>query len=136
MLAVGVFDAFATACAYLASGAPRPLVWAAITGAFAAVPFLGYVAVAALALQSALHGAAASALLPLVLGCAVLLCGDKLVRPVVAREGLRLPFVWVLMACLGGFGVLGLAGLVAGPVILSLAGEMWAQRLREQDRRA
>jgi predicted PurR-regulated permease PerM len=61
----------------------------------------------------------------------VLLCGDKLVRPVIARGGLRLAFVWVLMACLGGFGVLGLAGLVVGPVILSLAREMWEHRLRE-----
>lgn len=127
MLVVGMFDAFATACAYAVAGAPRPLVWAAITGALAAVPFLGYLAVAALALQTALVAGAASALVPLVLGCVVLLCGDKLVRPVVAREGLRLPFVWVLMACLGGFEVLGLAGLVIGPVVLSLAREMWEQ---------
>ena len=37
----------------------------------------------------------------------------------VARGGMRLPFVWVLMGCIGGFGVLGLAGLVIGPVVLS-----------------
>lgn len=131
MLAVGLFDALATACAYTLAGAPRPLVWAAITGALAAVPFLGYVAVGALALQAAVNGAAQPALLVLVLGSGVMLCGDKLVRPLVAREGLRLPFVWVLMACLGGFSVLGLAGLVVGPVALSLAREMWQERLRE-----
>ena len=50
----------------------------------------------------------------------MLLSGDKLVRPMVARGGVRLPFVWVLMGCIGGFGVLGLAGLVIGPVVLSL----------------
>jgi predicted PurR-regulated permease PerM len=133
MLAVGLFDAVATACAYTAAGAPRALVWAAITGALAAVPFLGYAAVAALALQAALHAGTASALTALVYGCMVLLCGDKLVRPLVAREGLRLPFVWVLMSCLGGFGVLGLAGLVVGPVVLSLAREMWEERLRALD---
>lgn len=136
MLAVGLFDAFATACAYTLAGVPRPLVWAAITGALAAIPFLGYVAVAALALQAALNGASDAALLPFALGCGVLLCGDKLVRPLVAREGLRLPFAWVLMACLGGFGVLGLAGLVVGPVVLSLAREMWEERLRALDARS
>jgi predicted PurR-regulated permease PerM len=117
--------------AYEIAGAPRALLWAAITGSMGAVPFLGYGAVAAMAVQLALKGAPATALLSLVLGCAVLMCGDKLVRPMVARGGLRLPFVWVLMGCLGGFGVLGLAGLVIGPVVLSLARELWEQRVRE-----
>ena len=136
MLVVGLFDAFATACAYTAAGAPRALVWAAITGALATVPFLGYVAVAAMVLQLAVQGAASSALVSLLLGCAVLLCGDKLLRPLLASEGVHLPFVWVLMACLGGFGMLGLAGIVVGPVVLSLAGEMWEQRLRALDARS
>ena len=35
------------------------------------------------------------------------------------------------MGCLGGFEVLGLAGLVIGPVVLTLTRELWAQRLRE-----
>ena len=61
----------------------------------------------------------------------LLLCGDKLVRPMVARGGMRLPFVWVLMGCIGGFGVLGLAGLAVGPVVLSLFGELRKQRARE-----
>ena len=90
------------------------------------MPFLGYAAVAALALQLALQAAPKTALLALLLGSAVLLSGDKLVRPMVARGGMRLPFVWVLMGCIGGFGALGLAGLVIGPVMLSLVREMWS----------
>jgi predicted PurR-regulated permease PerM len=45
------------------------------------------------------------------------------VRPMVAHSGTRLPFVWVLMGCLGGFEVLGLVGLVVGPVLLALTRE-------------
>jgi predicted PurR-regulated permease PerM len=131
MLVVALFDGLATALAYAVAGAPRALLWAAITGSLAAVPFLGYAAVAAMAVQVALTGSPATALLSLLLGCAVLLCGDKLVRPMVARGGMRLPFVWVLMGCIGGFGALGLAGLVIGPVVLSLAWELWEQRARE-----
>jgi predicted PurR-regulated permease PerM len=127
MLAVGVFDTAALALAYALAGTSHALVWAAITGALAAVPFLGYAAVAAMGLQMASMGVAAPALLSMVLGCAVLLTGDKVVRPLVAREGMRLPFVWVLMGCMGGFEVLGLAGLVIGPVMLSLARELWEQ---------
>ena len=131
MLVVGLFDGFATWVAYAIAGAPHAALWAAITGSLALVPFLGYVAVAALSLQLAMKGAAASALLSCMLGSLILLGGDKIVRPVVAANGAHLPFVWVLMGCLGGFEVLGLVGLVVGPVALTLARELWEQRVRE-----
>jgi predicted PurR-regulated permease PerM len=131
MLVVALFDGFGTWLAYAIAGVPHAALWATITGALALVPFLGYVAVIGLALKLAMAGAATPALVSLVLGCAVLFCGDKIVRPVVARDGTRLPFVWVLIGCLGGFEVLGLIGLVIGPVLLSLAGEVWKQRLRD-----
>jgi predicted PurR-regulated permease PerM len=131
MALVGLFDGLATAAAFARIGVPRPAVWAAITGALALVPFLGYVAVFALGLHLAVQGAAATAALALALGCAVLLAGDKVVRPAVAGVGVGLPFVWVLVGCLGGFEVLGLVGLVIGPVVLTLARELWEQRVRD-----
>jgi predicted PurR-regulated permease PerM len=131
MRVVGLFDGVATACAYAVAGVPRALVWGAITGALAAVPFLGYAGVAAMALALAVQGPATPTWMSLVLGVVVLLCGDKVVRPMVARGGIRMPFVLVLMGCLGGFEVLGLAGLVIGPVVLSLAMEMWRQRVAQ-----
>jgi len=131
MLVVGLFDGFASWAVYVLAGVPHAAVWAAITGSLALVPFLGYGAVIALALQLAMTGAATPAVLSFGLGCAVLFCGDKIVRPAVAAEGTHLPFVWVLMGCLGGFEVLGLVGLVVGPVVLTLAGELWAQRVRD-----
>jgi predicted PurR-regulated permease PerM len=131
VLVVGLFDGFATGVAYAIIGVPHAAVWAAITGSLALVPFLGYVAVAALTLQLTMTAAAAPALLSFGLGCIILFCGDKIVRPVVARDGTRLSFVWVLMGCLGGFEVLGLVGLVIGPVVLTLTRELWEQRVRD-----
>jgi predicted PurR-regulated permease PerM len=61
----------------------------------------------------------------------VLFVGDKVVRPLIARNATRLHFVWVLMGCLGGFEALGLVGLVIGPVALSLTRELWEQRVRD-----
>ena len=130
MLVVGLFDGFACSIAYALAGAPHAVLWAAITGALALVPFVGFAAVAALAMQLAVAGATTPALLSLALGCLVLFCGDKIVRPMIAHNGTNLPFVWVLMGCLGGFEVLGLVGLVVGPVLLALTRELWEERLR------
>jgi len=131
MLVVGLFDGFAAGIGYAIAGVPHAAVWAAIIGLLALVPFLAYVAVAALTLQLAITTAATPPLLSFGLGCFILFCGDKIVRPVVAREGIRLRFVWVLMGCLGGFEALGLIGLVIGPVVLTLARELWEQRVRD-----
>lgn len=130
MFVVGLFDACATALAYTLAGTPRALEWAAITGALAAIPFLGYAAVGAMALALTVHGAGSLAASSFVVGCAILLGGDKLVRPWVARGEMQLPVVWVLMESIGGFGVLGLAGLVAGPVVLSLARMVYEDHVR------
>ncbi|ACV33502.1 AI-2E family transporter [Accumulibacter sp.] len=131
MLVVALFDGLASGVAYAIVGVPHAAVWAAVTGLLALVPFLGYVAVGALALQLAMTVTTTPPLLALGLGCFVLFCGDKVVRPVVACNGVRLRFVWVLMGCLGGFEVLGLIGLVIGPVVLTLARELWEQRVRD-----
>jgi predicted PurR-regulated permease PerM len=131
MLIVGLFDGCATWLVYAIAGVPQAALWAAITGLLALVPFVGYVAVTALAFKLAMTGATTPALVSFSLGCVVLFCGDKIVRPVVARDGTRLPFVWVLMGCLGGFEVLGLVGVVIGPVLLTLARELWEQRVRD-----
>ncbi len=131
MLIVALFDGFLSGIMYAIAGVPHVAVWAAITGLLALVPFLAYGAVMALTLQLAMTAAEASPLLALGLGCFVLLLGDKIVRPVVARDGLRLPFVWVLIGCLGGFEVWGLVGLVVGPVALTLLRELWEQRVHD-----
>lgn len=131
VLVVGLFAGLATGVAYAIAGVPHPAVWGAIIGAVALVPFLGYVAVMVLTVRLAITGAVAPALLSLGLGFVVLFCGDKIVRPLVARDGIRLRFVWILMACLGGFEAFGLMGLVVGPVVLTLASELWQQWARE-----
>ncbi len=135
MLLVGLFDGFATGIVYAVAGVRHAVLWAAITGALALVPFMGYLAVIALTLQLTMTGDATPALLSLGLGCIVLFCGDKILRPVLARDGTRLRFVWVLMGCLGGFEALGPVGLVIGPVALTLARELWEQRVRDLEPR-
>src|SRR5208283_107481 len=136
MLVVGLFDGFATGTVYAIAAVPHAAQWASITGLLALVPFLGYLAVAALTLQLAMTGVTGQALFSCSLGWGILLCGDKIVRPMVARNGVRLAFVWVLVGCLGGFEVLGLVGVVIGPVVLTLLRELWQQSVRDVTRRS
>ncbi len=133
MLVVALFNGVATAVVYALAGIPHFAVWAAITGALALVPFLGYVAVAIAVstLPLAVPNAATSAALALMAACAVLFFGDKILRPAIGRDGTGLPFVWVLMGCLGGFEVLGLVGVVVGPVVLTLGRGLWEQSVRD-----
>jgi predicted PurR-regulated permease PerM len=134
IVVVGLFDGIFAGLAYAIVGVPDAALWAAITGVLALIPFLGYAAIAALVLRLAIAGAGTSAMLAAALGSIVLIAGDKIVRPAVARGGTHLPFVWALMGCLGGFEALGLVGLVVGPVALTLAREVWEHRIRGADR--
>ena len=135
MLVVGLFDGLATAVAYSIVGVPKAAVWAGITGSLALVPFLGYVAVIALTLQLAMTGAASVALDLLRAG----LCDSAVrrqARATLGRARWRPPAFRVdSMGCLGGFEVLGLVGLVVGPVVLTLARELWQQRGFASERR-
>lgn len=130
MLVVALFAGIGTGVVYAIAGVQHAVVWAAITGLLSLVPFLGYAAVTLLTLHLALTATTTLSLLSFGLGCTVLLCADKVVRPMVAREGVRLHFVWILMGCLGGFEMVGLIGLIIGPVVLTLARELWKDRIR------
>jgi len=54
MLVVSLFDGVVIGVLYAIAGVPHAVVWAAIIGLLALVPFLGYVAVVALTLQLAM----------------------------------------------------------------------------------
>ncbi len=125
MVVVALFDGVLTGITYALAGVQRAEVWAAVTGLFAMVPFLGYVAVAGVALALAARGAVLAALVIWALGFLVLFAGDKIVRPLLVGGAVRLGFVWVLMGSLGGLELLGLLGLFVGPVVLALGGALW-----------
>jgi len=127
MVAVALFDGVLSGIIYAVVGAQHAAVWGAVTGLFAMIPYLGYVAVAGVALSLAAGGAVTSALAVGVLGFVVHLVGDKILRPVLVGGPVKLGFVWVLMASLGGLELLGLLGVLVGPVVLALASSLWRE---------
>ena len=78
-------------------------------------------------LSLAAGGAAVPALAVCVLGSFVHFVGDKIVRPILVGDAVKLGFVWVLIASLGGLEVLGLLGVLLGPVVLALASSLWRE---------
>jgi predicted PurR-regulated permease PerM len=120
MVVVTLFDGVLTGITYALAGVQRAEVWGAVTGLFAMIPFLGYVAVAGVAMALVVEGAVIAALAVGALGFFVVFAGDKIVRPVLLGGATQLGFVWVLMASLGGLELLGLLGLFVGPVVLAL----------------
>ncbi len=133
-LIVGVFDGVLTGIVCWIAGLPDAYVWGALTGLLAAIPFLGYVAVLGAFLALLGGGSAIAAWAFLATGVVILFTGDKVVRPILVGSSTQLGFVWVLMGTLGGLEFLGFIGIFVGPVVLSLAGELWRERTRKVER--
>ncbi len=133
-LIVGVFDGVLTGIVCWIAGLPDAYVWGALTGLLAAIPFLGYVAVLGAFLALLGGGSAIAAWAFLATGAVILFTGDKVVRPILVGSSTQLGFVWVLMGTIGGLELLGFIGIFVGPVVLSLAGELWRERTRKVER--
>lgn len=127
MVAVALFDGVLIGIIYAVAGVRHPAVWAAVTGLLAMIPYLGYAAVAGVAFSLATGGAVAPALAVWLLGSVAHIVGDKIVRPILVGDAVQLGFAWVLMASLGGLEVMGLLGVLVGPVVLALASSLWRE---------
>jgi predicted PurR-regulated permease PerM len=125
MVAVALFSGVCTGIIYAVAGVEHAAVWGAVTGLFAMIPYLGYVVVAGVACSLAGGGAATSALVVFVLGCIAHFVGDKVLRPVLVGNAVKLGFAWVLMGSLGGLELMGLLGVLLGPVVLALGSSLW-----------
>jgi len=134
MVAVALFDGVLIGIIYEVAGVRHPAVSGAVTGLLAMIPYLGYVAVAGVAFSLATGGAAAPALAVCLLGCVTHIVGDKIVRPILVGDAVQLGFAWVLIASLGGLEVMGLVGVLVGPVVLALAGSLWREWAKRRAR--
>jgi predicted PurR-regulated permease PerM len=120
MVFVGFIDGIALGIIYSAANIPSPVAWAAVTGIFAMLPFIGYFAVAAVCAAQITHDASASALVVATVGCTVLFLSDKFARPMLMAKGARLDFLGALMGTVGGLQSFGLLGIFVGPVIVAV----------------
>src|SRR4051812_11382581 len=100
------------------AGVPEPMLFGALTIAFAMLPLGAWFAftTAALVVLS-VGGSALAAALVFAWGAVVMLVGDNLIQPTLIGSSIRLPFLWTLVGILGGAQTFGLIGLFLGPKV-------------------
>jgi predicted PurR-regulated permease PerM len=113
-------------------GLPAPLLWGVVMALLAAVPVLGaFVVWIPAALFLAMEGSWGKALILTVWGAAVVGTIDNLLRPVLVGKRLKLHTILAFISVVGGLMLFGPAGLILGPVALTVTTELlgiWRSR--------
>jgi predicted PurR-regulated permease PerM len=110
---------------YALAGAPHPILSGVITGVFATIPFAAPVVFGTVAVVLVVRGSIAAAIVVGAAGTLVLFIADHFVRPVIIGEGAKLPFLWALLAILGGVESFGLVGIFIGPALMAALLSIW-----------
>ncbi|HEY1888914.1 MAG TPA: AI-2E family transporter [Steroidobacteraceae bacterium] len=110
---------------YALAHAPHPILFGVITGVFATIPFAAPIVFGTVGVVLVVRGAIAAAIVVAVAGTLVLFIADHFVRPVIIGEGAKLPFLWALLAILGGVESFGLVGIFLGPALMAALLSLW-----------
>ncbi len=128
---VAVAEGAIMAGVYATAGVHHPILFGALTGMFAMVPFAAPVVFGAVALLLWSEGAMGAAVGVFVSGSVLLFVADHFVRPVIIGEGAKLPFLWVLLGILGGIESFGLVGIFLGPALMAALVSLWRSWVAE-----
>ena len=121
-LATSIVQGVLAWAGFMLSGVPEPLTWAFVTALASFVPLIGTSVVwGPMAVYLVSRGEVARACLELAWGVfVVMMLADYVIRPrIVGARGHGHPLL-MLLSLLGGIEVFGLAGLIVGPILMSL----------------
>lgn len=118
-------------------GLPAPLFWGVVMALLAVVPLLGaFVIWIPAALFLAMEGEWGKSVVLAIWGGVVVSTIDNLLRPHLVGERLKLHSVLAFISAVGGIVVFGTAGLVLGPLILTIMIELlalWGERVEVEE---
>jgi predicted PurR-regulated permease PerM len=127
-LAAAIVKGAAIGVAYVLTGVPHPLLFAALTMLLAMVPFGAWVALTTAVSTLLIHGGTWLIAASLAgFGTAMLLISDNFIHPALIGGAARLPFLLVLIGIVGGMQSFGLLGLFLGPVIMAALLTIWRE---------
>jgi predicted PurR-regulated permease PerM len=122
---VAVAEGAIMGAAYALAGAPHPVLFGAITGFFAMIPFAAPIVFCSVAVVLAVQGSLAAAVSVMAVCTVVLFAADHFARPKIIGGAARLPFLWVLVGILGGIESFGLLGIFLGPALMAALVSIW-----------
>jgi predicted PurR-regulated permease PerM len=120
---IGLLQAALATIGYWIVGLPRPLFFGALTAVASLVPGIGTLLVWLPAgVVEVLLGRTGSGVLLLVWGVVVISAiPEYVLRPRLVGRGGQIPSLFTFVALIGGAAVLGLKGLILGPVLMTMA---------------
>lgn len=127
LVIVGFGEGLIMGVAYALSGVLHAALLGLLTALLSAIPMGSVVAVVVAAGLAAAAGHTAAAAVVLGVGLVVIFIADHFVRPVFIGGATRLPFVWVLLAIVGGIETWGVIGLVVGPALIAVLMLVWRE---------
>jgi predicted PurR-regulated permease PerM len=128
-----IYGTLAVACAqgllgglmFWALGLPAPLLWGVVMGLLAVVPVLGaFVVWIPAALFLGLEGSWGKSLILTVWGTMIVGTIDNLLHPFLVGKRLKMHTLLAFISVVGGLMLFGTAGLVLGPVALTITIEL------------
>ena len=118
-------------------GLPAPLLWGVVMALLAVVPVLGaFIVWIPAALFLVLEGSWVKSLILALWGIIVVGTIDNLLRPILVGNRLKLHTVLAFMSVVGGLILFGPAGLILGPLALTVTTvllEIWRSRVASED---
>jgi predicted PurR-regulated permease PerM len=127
LVLVGLGEGVLIGIGYVVTGVPHPVMFGALTGILAAIPFAAPIVFGAASLVLLAEGNTAAAIGLFAFAGAVVFIADHFIRPVLIGGAVRLPFLWVLLGILGGIESFGLLGIFLGPAILAVLITLWRE---------
>ncbi|MFN3684034.1 MAG: AI-2E family transporter [Fimbriimonadaceae bacterium] len=133
---VAIVQGLAAGVGYFVAGVPNPVVWTLVTIVLCAIPLLGSPLVyVPLGVTLITQGRPLAGVLLMAYGFAVVSNIDNVLRPFIIGAQTNLHPMAVFFSLLGGVFLLGPVGLMAGPMVLTVA-LCLADALREARREA
>jgi predicted PurR-regulated permease PerM len=131
-VAVALVQGILGGCMFWILGLPAPVFWGFVMALLALVPMLGtFLVWGPAAIFLALGGQWGKAIVLVAWGAVAIGFIDNLLYPFLVRKRMRLHTLLVFFAILGGISLVGAAGVVVGPLILSVTDaliDIWRRR--------
>ncbi len=125
-LIVGLVQGLLGAAIFAILGIEGAVFWGVVMIILSALPAVGAGLVwVPAAIFLAVSGAWIKALILVLFGVLVIGLVDNLLRPVLVGRDTKMPDYLILLSTLGGLGLFGITGFVAGPVIAALFLTVW-----------